>query len=47
MKKFKRILAVILTMSMILAIPVLAGAATKTDLYFADVTVDWSGMRIC
>ena len=35
MKKFKRILAVILTMSMILAIPVLAGAATKTDLYFA------------
>ena len=35
MKKFKRILAVLLTMSMILAIPVLAGAATKTDLYFA------------
>ena len=35
MKKFKRILAVLLTMSMILAIPVFAGAATKTDLYFA------------
>lgn len=37
MKKFnfKRSLAVFLTMIMILAVPVLAGAAIKTDLYFA------------
>ena len=37
MKKFdfKRSLAVLLTMTIILAVPMFAGASIKTDLYFA------------